>query len=234
MEARLLGSSGDKCCLSVLVKDNGIGISEEAQAGLFMMFEQADSSSSRKYGGTGLGLAISKRLITLMGGAITVASKEGVGSCFEITVELQAGSEGLPILDENKSLVCQTKFPGKKILIAEDIEINREIIAHLLSESGAILEFAHDGAEAVKKVLASPDAFDLVLMDIHMPIMDGFKATAEIRSQLSPTARQLPIVAMTADVFAEDIELCLEAGMDGHIGKPLDLSEVMGMLNKFL
>ena len=128
----------------------------------------------------------------------------------------------------------KTTFPGKRILVAEDVDINREILSALLEGTGLIIEYANNGREAVEMITAEPDKYDLVFMDIQMPEMDGLEAAQRIRSLPVPRCGELPIIAMTANVFKSDIEECVAAGMDDHIGKPLDLDEVMKCLNKHL
>ncbi|MDR3248863.1 MAG: response regulator, partial [Treponema sp.] len=224
------------CAVRVSVTDTGIGISPEQQARLFSSFTQADSSTSRKYGGTGLGLAISRRIVEMMGGHIWVESVPGQGSTFFFVVPLKRGT-----LEDLGGAVAapetgeeEDNFAGFRVLLAEDVEINREIVLSLLEPTGISIECAENGAMATRIFNASPGAFDLIFMDIQMPEMDGYEATRVIRASGAANAGTIPIIAMTANVFKEDVERCLESGMNGHVGKPLDFEEVLGVLRTYL
>jgi signal transduction histidine kinase/CheY-like chemotaxis protein len=247
----------DRRLIRISVSDSGIGINAEQQSRLFSSFVQADSSTSRKYGGTGLGLAISKNIVELMGGLIWVESEPGKGSVFTFTVPLRksagpageaaelvfpgsgpAGEAGKiqaePGEPGESPAVYQDDFSGRRILLAEDVELNREIVLALLEPTRISVECAENGSLAVRIFNASPEAFDMIFMDIQMPEMDGYEATRAIRASMAPNARTIPIIAMTANVFKEDVEKCLEAGMNSHIGKPLNFEEVLGQLRKYL
>ena len=221
------------CTLRFIVTDTGIGVAEDQIAHLFIPFAQADGSISRKYGGTGLGLPISKRIVELMGGDISVESELGKGSSFmfDIDVEEGADSEASDAKDEES---IGTDFSGKRIMIAEDVDINREIISALLENTGVVITFAVDGAEAVKLFSAAPEENGLILMDIQMPGMDGYEATRLIRASGLPGAKTIPIIAMTANVMRDDIDRCFEAGMNDHLGKPVDIYEVLKKLGEYL
>jgi signal transduction histidine kinase len=249
--------SPEGCVIRVSVADSGIGISAEQQSRLFSSFVQADSSTSRKYGGTGLGLAISKNIVEMMGGLIRVESKPGKGSVFTFTVPLRksfgpgvekttlvfpgsspAGAEGTPAQQGKSSEALSPEgrddFSGRRVLLAEDVELNREIVLALLEPTRLSVECVENGAMAVRIFNASPEAFDMIFMDIQMPEMDGYEATRAIRASVAPNAKTIPIIAMTANVFKEDVEKCLEAGMNGHVAKPLDFDEVLEQLRKHL
>ena len=367
LDTRLLSEEDGICRLQISVADTGIGISEDQQAHLFQSFQQADVSTSRKFGGTGLGLAISKRIVELMGGTIWIESELGKGAKFLFTVQLKRGSgekkrlfdnsvnwnnvrifavddepeirefftavsenlgifctvaasgeEAAELIEENdryniyfldwklpgmsgielarkihdKSLrnsivtifssadwhfiedeargagvrkflskplfpsaivdiinesigakdeTTQSKAPGYSddfgghtILLAEDVEINREIVTALFEPMHLNIDCAENGAEAFRMYSESPDKYDMIFMDIQMPEMDGYEATRKIRALNTPKAKTVPIIAMTANVFREDIEKRLEAGMDGHVGKPLDFDEVTANLRTYL
>lgn len=205
-------------------------MTEEFVEHIFDEFSQEESSATSArthYKGTGLGMAISKRYVKLMGGTISVESKKGVGSTF--TVEL-------PLELADKSKVQKQDYPtanadlmGVKILLAEDNDLNAEIAMVQLEELGIQVTRVSNGNEAVKTFTENPpDTFDLILMDVMMPEMNGYEATAAIRAmQNRPDARRIPIIAMTANAFAEDVQASLDAGMNGHIAKPIVMDEVV-------
>lgn len=221
------------CVLRVDVTDDGIGISKEKQERLFQAFSQADQSISRQYGGTGLGLLISKNLTELMGGRIWVTSEEGKGSRFSFT--FRAGIGGLTLREREPgeaSVSTLPDFSGKRLLLAEDLSINREIVAEMLRETAMDILCAENGQEAVELFGADARGFDIILMDVHMPVMNGLEATERLRTL--PQGKDVPIIAMTADVFQEDIAKCLAAGMDDHLGKPVREAALFEMLQKHL
>ena len=220
--ARLLEDLPEDVLLRIEVADTGIGIAPEDQARLFTAFEQADGSMSRKYGGTGLGLAISKRLVHLMGGDIGVTSTPGLGSTFWFSVRLGKSSDTvLPASTFTGKAANQRlldEYKGTRILLAEDEPINQEVSRSLLEFVGLIVDLADDGLQAL--ALARQNTYDLILMDMQMPHMNGVDATKAIRAL--PTYAQTPILAMTANAFDEDRQVCLDAGMNDHIAKPVD------------
>jgi signal transduction histidine kinase/CheY-like chemotaxis protein len=227
-----------RCALEIRVADTGIGIAPEHQENLFQSFQQVDGSISRKFGGTGLGLAISKRIVDMMDGTIRVESEAGKGSTFIVTIQAEL-PEDLPEeaarqAEEQEEAAAEDTFSGRRILLAEDVEINREIVAAILEPMGLTIDEAEDGKAAYDKFSANPDSYDLIFMDIHMPGMDGYESTRLIRSLSHPRAKTVPIIAMTANVFKEDIERCLAAGMNNHVGKPVDFGEVLVLLKKYL
>jgi signal transduction histidine kinase len=232
LSARVEKNGGEDCELLISVTDTGIGITEEQITRLFKSFEQADNSVSRKYGGTGLGLAISKQIVEMMGGSIWVNSKPGVGSEFAFTVTLQSGET--PEETETPDSGEERDFSGKTILIAEDIDINREIITTLLEPTNLSIDCACDGKQAVDMFIEKNGGYDLIFMDIQMPGMDGYESARAIRALDAPNARSVPIVAMTANVFKEDIDNARSAGMNDHLGKPIVLDEVMRVLSHYL
>jgi signal transduction histidine kinase/CheY-like chemotaxis protein len=370
--AHYAGEKNGLCTIQIQVSDTGIGISEEQQAKIFNSFEQAESSTTRKFGGTGLGLAISKRIVEMMGGTIWVESEPGKGATFFFTVRLKRGEDTLPPLFQpeinpgnlrifamdgdaevlkyfsdimkNFGIKCDTAnsaeeglrlieksggydmyfidwkmpgtnvselmgrvrqtgkqaplitmisavewtgiedeaklagvnkflskpvfpsdiaglineclgsadgtsvqektekaatdeaddFGGRAILLADDVEINREIVLALLEPTGLSIDCAENGAAAVQMFSASADKYDMIFMDVQMPEMDGYEATRRIRAMDLPAARSIPIVAMTANVFREDVEKALECGMNDHLGKPLDFEDVLAKLRMYL
>ncbi|MDR1376885.1 MAG: response regulator [Synergistaceae bacterium] len=368
LDAHLLKEEDGVCTLQIKVTDTGIGISPEQQSRLFSSFEQAESSTTRKFGGTGLGLAISKRIVEMMGGKIWIESALGKGSTFAFTLQAKRGTEehhglldpsvnwsnvrilvvddaseileyfqelvgkigltcdiaasaeeacalveqksfydlyfvdwkmpGMSGIDfsrwikengKGKSIVIMISaaewsaieeeakeagvdkfmskplfastiadcineclgsgslraaedasskemdsFKGYHLLLAEDVEINREIVLTLLEPTGLGIDCAENGAEAVRLYSEAPDKYDMIFMDVQMPELDGYEATRRIRASGIPGAKEIPVVAMTANVFREDIAKCLEAGMNDHVGKPLDFDEVLDRLRKYL
>jgi CheY-like chemotaxis protein len=201
-----------------------------------------DSSISRKYGGTGLGLVISKRIVELMEGSIRIESKLGRGASFIFTVRAGVGKTALEAALPAVSAQAAGEedretgdpFAGRRILLAEDVEINREIVLSILEPMGLKIDEAENGQEAFDKFAENPGLYDLIFMDIHMPEVDGYEATRLIRELDNPYSGKVPIIAMTANVFKEDVEKCLAAGMNDHIGKPLDFDNVITLLRKHL
>ena len=370
LAARLANEENGVCTVQISVTDTGIGITPEQQAKLFQSFEQAESSTTRKYGGTGLGLAISKNIVEMMGGRIWIQSEPGKGSTFAFTFQAKRGSggrtgllsedvnlsnvrmlavdddpevlaytsdiahsfgvscdtalngvEALALVEKNgpyhiyfvdwqmpdmdgirlsrelkgrvagdtnsvvimisaaewSSIAEEAKragvdkflskplfpsaiaeiiseclgvdkkqaekaqsakianiFASRRILLAEDVEINREIVLALLEPTQLGIECAENGAEAVRMFSEAPDKYDMIFMDVQMPEMDGLEATQRIRALDLENAKTVPIVAMTANVFKEDVDSCIAAGMNDHIGKPIDMDELIGKLNKYL
>ncbi|MCL1848369.1 MAG: ATP-binding protein [Clostridiales bacterium] len=247
LEAISIETNEGYTTIQVSVKDSGIGISKEQQERLFQAFQQAESSTTRQFGGTGLGLSISKNIIDMMGGEIWVESELGVGSLFAFTVRLRMGDNGImggdgagagtmakPFRQEDTLPDTTGRYAGKRILLAEDVEINREIVRAILEPTGLEIDCAVNGTEALRLIIEAPTAYDMILMDVQMPEMDGYDATRAIRALDIPGAKTIPIIAMTANVFREDIEQCLAAGMNGHIGKPVDFAHLMQQLDTYL
>jgi len=366
LNVRLLREEDGDCTIQIEVTDSGIGISPEQKARLFQSFQQAETSTARKYGGTGLGLMISKNIVEMMGGTIWVESELEKGATFAFTVHMKygdsrgralmaretdwknirilavddnvgilgymkkfvegfgarcdtviCGRDALDMAQKNMYDICfldwkmpdidgfsltkelraidparkativimiasadwsdieesakragvdkflpkplfpsaiaeiiddflgvihqqmgaasaQVLFEGRRILLAEDIEINREIVLSLLEPTRITIDCAENGAEALRAFSESPEQYDAILMDVQMPEMDGYEATRRIRALELAKAKEIPIIAMTANVFREDIEKCLAAGMNDHIGKPIDLDEVQEKLRRYL
>ena len=239
--ADLIEKNDDICAVQFEITDTGIGISEEKVNILFQSFVQADGDISRRFGGTGLGLALSKRIVEMMDGDIHVESEPDKGSKFTVIVKFKfEPSEADKIIGESvpeealEEIIYDDIFTGKRVLLAEDIDINREIVTELLEFTGVEILCAENGIEAVRMFSEDTDSYDLILMDIHMPEMDGFGATRAIRSLNILKAKTIPIIAMTANVFKEDIEKCLASGMNDHVGKPIDIDVVLEKMYKYL
>ncbi len=226
-----LGDDGTRGTYRIYVRDTGIGMSEEFQTRAFEQFEQERSSTNSGVSGSGLGLAIIKRLVELMGGECSIESELGRGTEISAVITLSfADGETAAAIEGPLELPDMT---GKRVLVVEDNEFNREIAKYVLESMGFEAEEAENGAVAVSRLLsAKPGYYDLVLMDIQMPVMDGYTATKEIRSISDPRIASVPIIAMTANAFEEDRRRCLETGMDGHIGKPLEAQTVLGELSR--
>jgi PAS domain S-box-containing protein len=231
---RKLAENPGDVLLRCEVQDTGIGISAEDQKRLFTAFEQGDGSTTRKYGGTGLGLAISKRLIESMGGRLGVESTVGLGSLFWFTLPVNKATgdnftvESIP--GPSAEMQLKTTYAGAPILLVEDEPINQEVSLGLLEDVYLSVDLAGDGAQAV--AMAQRSHYDLILMDMQMPQMNGVDATRAIRAL--PGYAHTPILAMTANAFDEDRQICLEAGMNDHIGKPVDTEKLYETLAKWL
>jgi CheY-like chemotaxis protein len=225
-----LGGSASASALRFSVTDTGIGIAPEACAKLFQSFYQADSSISRRFGGTGLGLSICRKIIESQGGKIGVESELGAGSRFWFELEFEHAPERV---EESRSETPDQKAeksPGMYILLAEDNEINQKVAAALLQKAGHRVQIANNGREALE--MLKPEAgFDLVLMDMHMPEMDGLEASRTIRGLEGPLS-QIPIVALTAAGALSDIRQCQEAGMDYFIAKPFRMDRLNQVLSE--
>ncbi len=216
-------------------KDSGIGMTPQYLEKIFDPFTRAEDSRTSKIQGTGLGMTITKQIVNMMDGSISVSSEVNKGSEFVVTMFFRLQDKSVAdAADDNVSL-DNTDFTGKRILLAEDNEINMEIALELLSFTGAEVETACDGQEAFEKVRDSePDYFDLVLMDVQMPRMTGYQATEAIRGLDSSYAKQIPIIACTANAFVEDIRDAEEAGMNGHVTKPIDFEQLLKVMNKWI
>lgn len=229
----------DRLWLRVEVHDQGIGIEADKVGKLFDAFVQADDSTTRRFGGTGLGLSITRNLVELMGGQIGVESTPGVGSMFWCTVALHpAGviegvandTEKQPLSAQDACAVLRSAFAGAKVLVAEDNEVNRMLMEELLGMAGLEVHGVSNGSQAVSFVRSEP--VDLVLMDVHMPEMDGMSAARAIRAM--PSFGQLPIIAMTASVLQVERDECLASGMNGHLGKPVETGQLYATILHWL
>lgn len=219
--------------IEIAVRDTGIGIAPERQQAVFDKFAQADATTSHRYGGTGLGLTISAQLARMMGGEIAVESAPGIGTTFFLRVPLVTlAAPAAPAPPIAPRIPASQDHAPPRVLLAEDHEINQLLATAMLERLGALVTLAPDGAAALAAVEAADASFDLVLMDMQMPVMDGLEATRALRDAGHDAAR-LPIVALTANAYADDVALCLAAGMQAHLAKPLRLADLQAVLDRW-
>ncbi len=217
------------------VKDNGIGMSPEFADKIFEAYERERTATVENIQGTGLGTAITKSIIDLMGGSIEVVSEQGKGSEFIVRVSLPLDPNARTDLETDLANVPVSTHAGKRLLLAEDDEVNSEVAKLLLEQAGFVVDAVANGEEAVEAVAASsPGTYSAVIMDIQMPVLDGYDATRVIRSLKNPRLSRIPIVALTANAFSEDIQAARDAGMDGHVAKPMDIRKMLDMLEDLL
>lgn len=216
--------------VTFIVKDNGRGMSEEFQKTIFTPFGREQQEGVPDPGGTGLGLVLIKNMICMMGGTISFESKMGVGTTFTIVIPMMIVGEVSCALDERppkEEVDSKDIFKGLNILAAEDNELNSELLSEILISRGAIVSIEADGQKVVDRFLAEPvNTYDLILMDIMMPRMNGYEATENIRNCSREDAASIPIIAMTANAFDEDIKKALDAGMNAHIAKPINITNL--------
>ena len=227
----------DIIMITITVQDSGEGISDELKPMLFEPFTQADTSHSRKHGGTGLGLAISKRLVNLMNGEISYVTVPGTGTSFWFSLPLSLRVNKQMEIPPDTSISLEQSLPlasKKLILIAEDNIVNRDLFTLQLKEFGLYARHATNGQEAVELLKVLPDEFSLVLMDLNMPVMDGFTAAKHIRENEAGTHRHIPIIAVTANAIAGTQDLCIQAGIDGYLSKPFSLKNLKETLERWL
>ena len=233
LRARQIAEDASTMTLHLEVEDTGIGMPAAIAGKVFSAFEQADNSTTRKYGGTGLGLAIARKIAEEMGGTAGVSSREGAGSTFWLTVVLRKGavmtSAADTSVEEQTAMAIRNRHAGRTVLLVEDDLFNQEIAMVMLEEAGLVVCVAGNGREALERVTSGD--FDLILMDMQMPEMDGLEATRRIRAASVP---QRPIIAMTANAFVEDKNRCLEAGMDDFVTKPVQPEKLYATLFKWL
>ena len=223
------------CDTVVTVADNGIGMSQEFQKHIFEPFERERTSTVSKVEGSGIGMGIVKKLVGLMGGAVEVESKIGVGSTFTVTIPCRIASEDEIQAKREINPSDQKCLCGTRILLTEDNDLNAEIATELLHEEGCTVDRAKDGVECVDMLeKAANGTYQMILMDIQMPVMNGYDATKKIRRMDDPQKANIPIVAMTANAFSEDKQVALDAGMNDHIAKPINMSVLVPTLRKYL
>ncbi len=231
--AEMPGDTPDTAIYQFRIQDTGIGMAPEFLEHIFEPFERERTSTVSGIQGTGLGMSITKNLVELMKGQITVESRQGQGSVFTCAFPFRLSAA--PDVGETPAAPAPRPSAHWHILLVEDNELNQEIAVTILEEAGCLMDVASDGAQAVEKVSHSlPDPYDLILMDIQMPVMDGIEATKAIRALSDPRLARLPIVAMTANAFEEDRQRVLSAGMNGHLGKPINVDKLFSTLQSIL
>ena len=230
-----LSFDGQTCVMRFTCADTGLGMSEDFQKTAFEPFSQERADARTAYQGTGLGLSITKELVERMGGTIDFTSQEGAGTTFHITIPFQvdlSAHPGLP--DEGAEEASPISIAGMHILLVEDNDLNMEIARFLLENEGAVITEAWNGQEAVDLFESSaPGGFDLIFMDVMMPVMGGLEATRTIRAMDRPDAKTIPIIAMTANAFHDDAQRSRAAGMNEHLSKPLDLQKVLQAIHRY-
>jgi CheY-like chemotaxis protein len=237
LRVRQVERSATNAVLEFAMRDSGIGIAPQNQAHIFSGFSQAEASTTRRFGGTGLGLSISSRLVSLLGGELQLHSIEGQGSTFFFQIRfplasLPAAGLAAPETPASPPPAKPQRLQGLRVLVVEDNKINQMVARGLLSKEGADITMADNGELGVAAVAAARPPFDVVLMDVQMPVMDGYAATRAIRQELG--LKILPIIAMTANAMASDRAACLDAGMDDHIGKPFELDHLVATLRQYV
>ena len=224
----------DTRILHFTMKDTGVGMDESFLPKLFEPFSQEDATTTNRYGGSGLGMAITKNIVDLMDGTITVESQKGTGTTFTVDIPLKKAEHAKPS-DEPVVSEPEVSVAGLHVLIAEDVELNAKILEDLLEMEEITSEWAENGKRAVELFQESEAGhFGVILMDMRMPVMDGLTATKEIRKLDRPDAKTIPIIALTANAFEEDVKQCLQAGMDAHLSKPVDIDQLKDVLGKLL
>ena len=225
----------DWCNMIITIADNGIGMSDEFQKRIFETFEREHNSTSSHIEGSGIGMGITKKLVELMDGTIEVKSKQGEGSTFTVTIPCRKASKDDALVKKNNNPCNENCLKGVRILLVEDNEINTEIATELLTEEGCIVENANDGVACVDMIeKADADYYRMILMDIQMPIMNGDDATLAIRKMKDVKKSRIPIIAMTANAFAEDTQKALSVGMNDHVAKPVDMNILVPTMMKYL
>ncbi|MGX8703084.1 MAG: ATP-binding protein [bacterium] len=224
----------DSRMLRFTMKDTGIGMDEAFLPRLFEPFSQEDATTTNRYGGSGLGMALTKNMVNLMGGRIFVESRKGAGTTFTVEIPIKR-AQHVEALDTEETAETVISVEGLHVLIAEDVEMNAEILTDLLEIEEITSEWARNGQIAVDMFEKSPAGhFDAILMDMRMPVMDGVAATKAIRKLKRPDAASIPIIALTANAFEEDVRQCLKAGMNAHMSKPVDIEQLKKCLGRML
>ena len=225
----------DWCNMIITITDNGIGMSEEFQKRIFETFERERNTTLSHIDGSGIGMGITKKLVELMDGTIEVKSKQGKGSTFTVIIPCRKASEDDSLVKKNSNQSNKNCLKGVRILLVEDNEINTEIATELLTEEGCIVETANDGVVCIDMIeKAEADYYKMILMDIQMPVMNGYDAALIIRKMKDTKKARIPIIAMTANAFAEDAQKVLSVGMNAHVAKPVDMNILVPTMMKYL
>lgn len=225
----------DWCDMIISITDNGIGMTEEFQKHIFEAFERERTSTITHIEGSGIGMGIVKKLVDLMGGTIEVESKLGERSTFTVTIPCKKASKEEALEKKNQNPRSKKSLKGVRVLLVEDNEINAEIATELLKEEGCIVEVATDGVACISMIeKADADYYKMILMDIQMPVMNGFDTTLTIRKMKDDKKAMIPIIAMTANAFAEDRQKALSVGMNDHVAKPVDMNILAPTMMKYL
>jgi CheY-like chemotaxis protein len=220
----------EKATIRFEIEDNGIGMTEEFQKHIFEAFSQADNGSRTTFMGTGLGMAITKQFVDLMGGDIKIRSKLSEGSCFTVDLTFDVDPEKI----QENAQAATDDVKGMNILLVEDNMLNMEIAEEILEDEGVTVATAENGQIAVDEFNDSePGTFDAILMDIMMPVMNGYEATRAIRASSHPDAKVVPIIAMSANAYAEDVQEALASGMNAHVAKPINIPLLLSTLNRY-
>ena len=233
--AKFIGKQENRAWYQCTVTDTGIGMSEKFMRHMFEPFAQEHYNEVSVYQGTGLGMPIVKSLVDRMGGRIEVRSEVGIGTTFSVTIPFEIATE--VDVKRNTVTVNDQKFSlnGVKILLVEDNELNLEIASYLLHDVGAVVSAERNGKAAVKAFESNPEhTYDVILMDVMMPVLNGLEATKKIRALNRADAKTIPIIAMTANAFAEDVKAAKEAGMNDHLAKPLDVHKMIWTIRKYI
>ena len=218
----------------ITVKDNGIGMSDQFLKHIYEPFERERNSTISRIEGSGIGMGIVKRLVELMDGSVDVQSKIGEGSAFTVTIPCKIASKEESIAKRDKGTHDKASLVGARILVVEDNDINAEIATELLEEEGCIIERACNGVECFDMLEKADDLhYAMILMDIQMPVMNGYEATTKIRRMKNQSKAQIPIIAMTANAFTEDKQMALDVGMNDHVSKPIDMNILVPIMMRF-
>ena len=220
----------------IRVSDTGIGMSQDYLKKIFEAFTREQNTTKSKIVGTGLGMSIVKKYVDLLGGTINVESEFGKGSTFTVTLKHRIADESYYVKKYMEEPGTGSEIlEGRNILLAEDNDLNAEIVEAILESVGLKIERVEDGIQCVNRIEKMPaDTYDMILMDIQMPKMDGYKATQAIRNLTDKDKASIPIIAMTANAFAEDVQAALKAGMDDHVAKPIDMSILISVITKYI
>ena len=225
----------DRQTLRFTIRDTGIGMGKDFLAHIFEPFSQEDGTRTSRYGGSGLGMSITKSIVDMMNGEIRAESKKGVGTTFTVILTLKRAESAAPAAPVPEAAESAAALAGRRVLIAEDMELNAEILTELLELEDVGADWAENGQLAVERFSGSPPGtYDAILMDIRMPVMDGLAAARAIRALDRPDAKTVPIVALTANAFEEDVQNSLQAGMNAHLAKPVDTEKLYELLRELI